>query len=461
MSNITELTCVEGEPKVIFEEVYYLPYMPAPPSHQHPTWEVALKISFYVLAILMDLVGNVIVILIIVLNRKMRTTTNTLIANLAISDLMVACFCMWVHAGNSVTSQWPFGRFFCKVNTFFQILSVTASVLTLMVIAIERFYVVWFPFKGHWSPVVTWSVIVATWIVALATAAPQLAVRVMYTVHFMDGKQVWCEEAWKEYYVDEDCNSYAPGKKYYYIVVSLVMYFLPIAVMLFTYSMIAYRLLVKRPAANHSADGKLSHQERAKRKITQMLAIVLGVFIVFWTPQQLMLLHLAINQPYQDEKPYMSTIKYIALYLAYFSSAINPYLYAGFNENYRRGFLEAFQCILMQKANRIDPDATATPTQRQQTRAITQQRACTGPPAYTHTKNPFLTVPNHGTPEAVDKNQPASQLNKNVNCSLQDSAYDSYPSVASHLNGRAATVDVSTLSDKVKDSPVENIETKV
>ena len=120
MSNITELTCVEGEPKVIFEEVYYLPYMPAPPSHQHPTWEVALKISFYVLAILMDLVGNVIVILIIVLNRKMRTTTNTLIANLAISDLMVACFCMWVHAGNSVTSQWPFGRFFCKVNTFFQ-----------------------------------------------------------------------------------------------------------------------------------------------------------------------------------------------------------------------------------------------------------------------------------------------------------------------------------------------------
>ncbi|GFS01162.1 neuropeptide FF receptor 2 [Elysia marginata] len=120
-SNDTSSGCVPGESKVVESEELFLPYITAPPPQvTFPTWEVALKISFYVLAFAMDIVGNTIVILIIILNAKMRTTTNILIANLAVSDLMVAFFCMWVHAGNSVTEHWPFNRFFCIVNTFFQ-----------------------------------------------------------------------------------------------------------------------------------------------------------------------------------------------------------------------------------------------------------------------------------------------------------------------------------------------------
>lgn len=92
---------------------------PSPPP-TFPTWEIAVKILFYVFAMLLDVVGNSIVILIIVLNRKMRTTTNVLILNLAVSDLMVAAFCMWVHVGYQIAPEWPFGDFVCKGNTFFQ-----------------------------------------------------------------------------------------------------------------------------------------------------------------------------------------------------------------------------------------------------------------------------------------------------------------------------------------------------
>ena len=85
-----------------------------------PDWETALKIAFYVLAFLVTLTGNSLVILVICLNKRMRSTTNILLLNQALSDLMVAAVCMWVHLGNSITPEWPFGPLVCKVNTFCQ-----------------------------------------------------------------------------------------------------------------------------------------------------------------------------------------------------------------------------------------------------------------------------------------------------------------------------------------------------
>ncbi|GFO12463.1 neuropeptide ff receptor 2 [Plakobranchus ocellatus] len=287
----------------------------------------------------------------------MRTTTNTLIANLAVSDLMVACFCMWVHAGNQVTHNWPFGNFFCKINTFFQVLSVTASVLTLMIIAVERFYAVVFPFKRHWSSLATGAVIAAAWIVSLATAAPQLIVRKELKHEWQDRTDRWCAEVWPEYYIDTECNTESPGKITYYILVGVVMYFLPILVMIFTYSIIALRLLSRRNPSRRPSGGKMSSQDRAKKKVTKMLVMVLLVFIVSWSPHQVILLNDNLN-PHSKYPEYMDTVMYVALFMAYSCSAINPILYAGFNENFRRGFVEAFRCILMQHKNRIDPDGS-------------------------------------------------------------------------------------------------------
>ena len=53
--------------------------------------------------------------------------------------------------------------------------------------------------------------------------------------------------------------------------------------------------------------------------------------------------------------PYVLTIKYIAVFIAYMNSALNPILYAGFNENFRKGFKEAFRCHLLTKENKVTP----------------------------------------------------------------------------------------------------------
>lgn len=85
-----------------------------------PFVEIILKVFFYLLVFLLDIIGNSIVVFIIYANKRMRTSANILIVNLAISDILVGCFCMWVHLGNQITHNWPFGAFLCKFETFVQ-----------------------------------------------------------------------------------------------------------------------------------------------------------------------------------------------------------------------------------------------------------------------------------------------------------------------------------------------------
>lgn len=87
---------------------------------QVPMLEAAAKITFYVLSILIALLGNLAVIITVYCRRSMHTTTNYYLVNLAISDLAVTLSCSWVHLVADLTEGWVLGSFFCKANSFVQ-----------------------------------------------------------------------------------------------------------------------------------------------------------------------------------------------------------------------------------------------------------------------------------------------------------------------------------------------------
>ena len=84
------------------------------------TWEMVTKILFYCIIMVLSLVGNVMIVYIVWKNKRMRTTTNYYIVNLAIADLLVTLTCTWVHLVDDLTENWILGAFFCKFNTFAQ-----------------------------------------------------------------------------------------------------------------------------------------------------------------------------------------------------------------------------------------------------------------------------------------------------------------------------------------------------
>ena len=85
-----------------------------------PQWEAIIKIGFCVLIMTIAILGNMGVILTVWKKKRLRSTTNYYIVNLAVSDLLVTISCTWVQVVHNLTEGWQLGAFFCKLNSFSQ-----------------------------------------------------------------------------------------------------------------------------------------------------------------------------------------------------------------------------------------------------------------------------------------------------------------------------------------------------
>lgn len=92
--------------------------------------------------ILATVVGNVFVIAAIVLERNLRNVANYLIASLAVADLLVAVLVMPLGAVKEVSSVWFLGPEVCDMWTSFDVLCCTSSILHLVAISLDRYWVV-------------------------------------------------------------------------------------------------------------------------------------------------------------------------------------------------------------------------------------------------------------------------------------------------------------------------------
>mgnify|MGYP002153697974 CR=1 FL=1 len=82
--------------------------------------EIGVKVSLGIVVNILAVVGNILVIVIVLRFKTMRTTTNYYLVNLAISDMLVGLMPIWVHVVASVKEFWVFGSFMCKFNPFLQ-----------------------------------------------------------------------------------------------------------------------------------------------------------------------------------------------------------------------------------------------------------------------------------------------------------------------------------------------------
>lgn len=85
-----------------------------------PPSEIGIKVTLGVVVEVIAFIGNILVITIVVRFKRMRTTTNYYLVNLAVSDLLVGIMPVWVHVVQSLNEFWVFGSFLCKFNPFMQ-----------------------------------------------------------------------------------------------------------------------------------------------------------------------------------------------------------------------------------------------------------------------------------------------------------------------------------------------------
>lgn len=94
-------------------------------SSNNPPWVVWLssgrvQIPLYATILLLAVIGNGLVILTLVQNRRMRTITNVFLLNLAVSDILLGVLCMPFTLIGSLLRDFVFGEIMCKFLPYLQ-----------------------------------------------------------------------------------------------------------------------------------------------------------------------------------------------------------------------------------------------------------------------------------------------------------------------------------------------------
>ncbi|XP_077060966.1 neuropeptide Y receptor type 2-like [Siphateles boraxobius] len=293
----------------------------------------------YSLIILLGLVGNTLVIYMIVLYRNMRTVTNYFIANLALADLMVDSVCLPFTLVYTLLDEWKFGAVMCHMVPYGQALSVHVSVLTLTVIAVERYRCIVFHLGQRLSRCTSFIIIGLTWTLAAVLAGP-LAIFREYRyeeIPYIDLRIAVCSEKWP-----------SGTNVVYSVSMLLLQYVVPLAIISYAYVCIWMKL------KNHVSPSSRSDGLVRRKKTTKMLALVVVVFAVCWLPFHVFQLasDLDLILKFKEYKLIYTLFHIVAMC----STFVNPLLYGWMNQNYRNGFLMFFRCE--HKPDSIYPDGS-------------------------------------------------------------------------------------------------------
>ncbi|XP_076868030.1 neuropeptide FF receptor 2 isoform X2 [Brachyhypopomus gauderio] len=326
----------------------------------------AIFIMSYLLIFVVCMVGNGVVCFIVLRSKTMRTVTNLFILNLAVSDLLVGIFCMPTTLVDNIITGWPFGSLVCKLSGMVQGISVSASVFTLVAIAVDRFRCIVYPFKQKLTVSTSTLIIVVIWVLAISIMFPsavmlQVTKENRVSILLGDGNATrpffWCRENWP-----------SPGmRKIYTTVLFANIYLAPLTLIVIMYARIGLALFkspVPSSAARVGSDsahgstsgpgpGKVGGCEgrqtvsRKKKHAVKMLLVVALLFILSWLPLwTLMMLsdYASLNE--RQHRVINIYVYPLAHWLAFCNSSVNPIIYGFFNENFRRGFQAAFKLQL-------------------------------------------------------------------------------------------------------------------
>jgi hypothetical protein len=132
----------------------------------------------YAVPFIFGTTGNVIILIIIICNKDMRTVPNMYFLNLAISDMIYLMVHFAESCANTISYKWLQGEITCKFFPFCRRLSVGLSAYSVAVYSIQRYRVTVNPFHVRVSSQqmcrVTMATICGVWIVAAVFALPSI-----------------------------------------------------------------------------------------------------------------------------------------------------------------------------------------------------------------------------------------------------------------------------------------------
>ncbi|KAM7379523.1 hypothetical protein PAMP_005069 [Pampus punctatissimus] len=274
---------------------------------------------FYSLIFIFSVTGNGLLICVLVYSKNLKNITNLFVLNLACSDLVfTVTLPFWVV---DQLHHWVFGDFACKFVTAAYFVGLYSSIILLTAMTVDRFLTVvhnWLH-KPARRQRCAMGACAAAWVISIAASLSDAINMELSTWNDIVG----CE-----------ASSNGPDFKLsYYLQVSL-LFFLPLAIIIFCYSAILKTVF---QASN-----------RKRHRTVMMVLCIVTVFFICWGPYNIFLF---VETFYELKTCYHANFFNICCILAFSHCCMNPLLYM-LSQKARRRLLNFLFCKNVRKKNR-------------------------------------------------------------------------------------------------------------
>uniref|UniRef100_UPI00358FE852 prokineticin receptor 2-like n=1 Tax=Myxine glutinosa TaxID=7769 RepID=UPI00358FE852 len=225
--------------------------------------------------------GNMLFSVALLRSKHLRNITNIFIANLAISDLLVAVVCCPFQFEYYVVRQlaWTHGPRLCASINYLRAVSLYVSTNVLLAIAVDRYLVVVHPLKPRVMRPTAYIMVAVVWAVSIFIAIPA-AYYARETSVPREGTSKTGEER-------KFCMQIFPAEdelfyKSYFLFVLAVEFLGPVTTMTLCYACIAKELWFKTVPGHETEQTR--QRIRARRRTVLVLVGILVSYILCWAP---------------------------------------------------------------------------------------------------------------------------------------------------------------------------------
>ncbi|XP_036451431.1 trace amine-associated receptor 13c-like [Colossoma macropomum] len=269
--------------------------------------------------------------------KELHTPTNLLILSLSVADLLVGLIVMPVNIMQLIDSCWHFGKMACSVYLLIGFVSTSASICSLIFIAVDQYIAVCDPllYSTRVTVCKTSLLIILGWSLCLF----YITMYLYFNDHLLQSQ------------ISTKCyGECVLVLKYSWVMIDLLVSFLtPCSIILALYSIIfnvarrqarAVRAVVN--AASHKHGVKVSNT--SKSKAAKKLGIVIFVYLACWIPFYL--------SSFSVESVSSSSMVWIVFgWLQFFNSSVNPLIYAIFYSWFRKSSKYIVTCKIFQSSS--------------------------------------------------------------------------------------------------------------
>ena len=298
---------------------------------------------------LLALMGNSLVILTFIKSVSLKNSSNYYIVNMAASDLVCVLLNWPLYAtegmlkpGGSLITNSAFATICCKMGIYSRSVSYVVSILSLMLVAVDRFIVTAFPLKAlniSRKPRIFFLLI--SWLLPAISLVPYL----FYTKIVEIENQTFCRNLTSGFFL-----------RIYYAVGFVLFYCAPLISILILYPRIMKHLRTSRVKVDNGGGRTALASKRLKqsRNIMKIFGSIVLTFFICWTPYYV---YLFLKSFYPSIFLKDKCLFLVGLFYYLFpilSTVTNPFILMLFSTSYREAIksLCISSCLLPKRPSR-------------------------------------------------------------------------------------------------------------